>query len=147
MFSALTSAFFSMSLTISSRAGSQIDRHRFLVRIEVIGIVIGLAGPQPPAGLAGLGVLHLDHLGAQPRERRGAGCSGLELGEIDDPNALEKIHIHDVDRLALAALPAVVVPRERSDPLRQSAPALILSLRKRRPRPVGWGLHFEACVR
>ena len=72
--------------------GLQIDRHRLLVRVEhveVIGIVVGLTGPQPAPGIAGFRIFHLDYFGAQPGEGLGTGCAGLELCEVDDANSLQ----------------------------------------------------------
>ena len=66
--------------------GFEVDGDRFLVGVvdhEVIGVCIGLgAGAEDPAGLAALGIFHLDNLGAEPGERFGAGRTGLELGQV-----------------------------------------------------------------
>ena len=74
----------------------QVDRQRLLVDVELVeipGVVIGLAGPQPAAGIAAPRVLDLDHLGAEPGQHLGAGRARLELGEIDDLDALQKIEV------------------------------------------------------
>src|ERR1043166_4221821 len=39
--------------------------------------------PPPPPRLAPVGLLHLDDLGAEPRQRLGAGRPRLELGEVE----------------------------------------------------------------
>src|SRR5205814_1794959 len=76
--------------------GFQIDRDRFFVGVELAkipGIVIGLAGAQAAAGIAAAGVLDLDDFGAKPRQNLGAGRACLELREIDDLDALQKIKV------------------------------------------------------
>jgi len=52
-----------------------------------------MARPQAPSGIAGFRVLDLDHLGAEPGERLGAGRPRLELREIDNANAFEAIQL------------------------------------------------------
>src|SRR6266851_4912890 len=52
----------------------QVDRQRLLVDVELVeipGVVVGLAGPQPPARIAAARVFDLDHLGAKPGEHLG----------------------------------------------------------------------------
>ncbi len=74
----------------------QIDRQRLLVDVELVevpGIVVGLAGAQPAAGIAPSRVLDLDHLGAEPGQHLGRGRARLELGEIDDLDALQKVEV------------------------------------------------------
>src|SRR2546427_12776890 len=74
----------------------EVDRQRSFVgveHVEVPGVVVGLSGPQPTAGIARLRVLDLDHIGAEPGERLGAGRPRLELGEIDHPDAGETIEV------------------------------------------------------
>jgi len=74
----------------------EVEGQRLLVgveHVEVIRIVVGLARPQPAAGIAGLRVLDLDHFGAEPGERLGARRTGLELGEVDDPDAAEAVEV------------------------------------------------------
>src|SRR5581483_431292 len=74
----------------------QVDRQRLLVDVELVEIprvVVGLAGAQPAPGIAAPGVLDLDHLGAEPGEHLGAGRPRLELGEIDDLDALQEIEV------------------------------------------------------
>ena len=97
MFSTVTSAFFSISLTISSPFGDfRLIAIDFLLTLnwwKYHGIVIGLAGAQPAAGIAASRVLDLDHLGAEPGQHLGAGRARLELGEIDDLDALQKIEV------------------------------------------------------
>ena len=76
--------------------GLQIDRDRLLVDVELAeipGIVIGLAGPQAPSGIAAPRVLDFHHLGAEPRQHLGAGRPRLELREIDDFDALQKLEV------------------------------------------------------
>src|SRR5689334_19147001 len=62
--------------------------------MEIPRVVVGLPGPQSAPGIAGLRVLDLDHFGAKPGERLGAGGPRLELCEINDPNAFETIQLH-----------------------------------------------------
>ena len=72
---------------------------RFFVGVELVKIprvVVGVAGPQPAPGIAGLRVLDLDDLGAEPSQRLGAGRTRLELGEVHDPHACETIEFHAV---------------------------------------------------
>src|SRR6185369_9190054 len=72
------------------------DRDRLLVDIELAeipGIVIGLAGPQPPSGIAAPRVLDFHHFGAEPRQHLGAGRPRLELREVDDFYAFQKLEI------------------------------------------------------
>ncbi len=74
----------------------QIDRQRLLVDVELVEVprvVVGLAGAQPAAGIAAARVLDLDHLGAEPGQHLGAGRARLELGEIDDLDALQKVQV------------------------------------------------------
>src|SRR5207302_2042156 len=76
--------------------GFQIDRDRFFVDVELAeipGIVIGLARTQAAAGIAAAGVLDLDDFGAKPRQNLGAGRACLELGEVDDLDAVEKLEL------------------------------------------------------
>ena len=76
--------------------GFQIDRDRLLVDVELAeipGVVIGLAGAQPPAGVAAPRVLDFHHFGAEPRQHLGAGRPRLELREIDDLDALQKVEV------------------------------------------------------
>src|SRR5439155_21220026 len=49
----------------------EVDRQRLLVDVELAkipGIIVGLAGAQPAAGIAPPRVLDLDHLGTKPGE-------------------------------------------------------------------------------
>ena len=74
----------------------QVQRYRLLVDVELVEVprvVIGLAGAQPASGIAPPRVLDLDHLGAEPGQYLGRGCTRLELGEIDDLDALQKIEV------------------------------------------------------
>ena len=74
----------------------EVERHRSFVgveHVEVPRVVVGLAGPQPAAGVAGLRVLDLHHVGAEPGERFGARRAGFELGEINDPDAGEAFEV------------------------------------------------------
>ena len=50
-----------------------------------------MTGAQPAAGIADLGVLDFHDLGAEPGKCLGAGGTCLELGEIDDADAGEKL--------------------------------------------------------
>jgi hypothetical protein len=61
--------------------------------VEVPRIVIGLARPQPAPRVTGLRVLDLDDVGAEPCERFGARRAGLELREVDDPDAGEAVQV------------------------------------------------------
>src|SRR5229473_2039397 len=83
----------------------QIDRQRLLVDVELVeipGVVIGLAGPQPAAGIAASRVLDLDHLRAEPGQDLGRGRARLELGEVHHLDALQEIEIlADVTHLRL----------------------------------------------
>src|SRR5271166_1534701 len=75
----------------------EVEGDRLLVGVELVEIprvIIGLPGPQSAAGIPGLRVLDLDHLGAEPGERLGAGGAGLELRKIDHPNAFETIQLY-----------------------------------------------------
>ena len=98
MFSTVTSAFFSMSLTISSPRGdfrlSVIDFLLALNWWKYHGSSSGLPGRSRRPGSPRPRVLDLDHLGAEPGQRLGAGRARLELGEIDDPDAFETIELH-----------------------------------------------------
>src|SRR5262249_194254 len=70
---------------------------RLLVGVELVkipGVVVGLAGAQPTAGIASLRVLDLDDLGAEPRERFGARRPSLELRKVDNANAFETIQLY-----------------------------------------------------
>ena len=69
--------------------------------MEIPRVVVGLAGLQPAAGIAGPRVFDLHHLGAEPGEGLGAGRPGLELGEVHDANAFETI---ELDANAIARL-------------------------------------------
>src|ERR1700730_12771438 len=91
--------------------GLEVDRHRFLVGVEDLEIervvVAGAAGDLA-AGIAVPRVLDLDHLGAEPGERLGAGGAGLELGQIDNPNAFQAVKGREV-----SAHPLVLPPSRR----------------------------------
>ena len=111
----------------------QVERDRLLVRVEhveVVRIVVRLAGPQPPSRIAHLRVLDLHHFGAEPGERLGAGRSGLELGEIHDANAGEKIECGGVvlhGRLLLGCVfTAEAATRPRSGHSQNGASAMEL---------------------
>src|SRR4029434_11288858 len=74
----------------------EVDRQRFLVRVEHVEVprVVGVLPREHPAGgIARLRVLDLDDLGAEPGERLRAGWPGLELGEVDDPDAGETLEV------------------------------------------------------
>src|SRR4029434_5333543 len=74
----------------------EVDRQRFLVRVEHVEVprVVGVLSREHPAGgIARLRVLDLDDLGAEPGERLRAGWPGLELGEVDDPDAGETLEV------------------------------------------------------
>src|ERR1700757_2372124 len=62
--------------------------------MEIPRIVIRLAGPQSTAGIAPSRVLDLDHLGAEPGKRLGAGRPRLELRKIDDAHAFETVEFY-----------------------------------------------------
>ena len=75
----------------------QVQRQRFLVGVELVeipGVVVGLAGAQSAAGIAGCRVLDLDHLGAEPGQALGTGRPGLELGEIHHLDAFQAIQLN-----------------------------------------------------
>ena len=72
--------------------------------MEIPRVVVGMAGPQPAAGVAGLRVFDLDHLGAEPGQRLGAGRPRLELGEVDNPHAFEAVQRNAFDRSHSPAL-------------------------------------------
>src|SRR5262249_34556212 len=56
---------------------------------EVAAVHPGLLGPSPAAGLTPAGLLHLDHVGPQPRQQLCAGRAGLELGQVQDADAVQ----------------------------------------------------------
>src|SRR5712671_3829715 len=69
--------------------GFEVDSDRPLVGVvhhEIIGVRHASA-----AGLAALGVFHLDDVGAHPGERLGAGRPRLELGQVENLDAGEAI--------------------------------------------------------
>jgi hypothetical protein len=70
-----------------------------------------LPGPQSAAGVAGLRVLDLDHLGAEPGERLGARRTRLELRKIDDPHAFETIQLHATAIHLSSLLPMLAADR------------------------------------
>src|SRR3974377_716305 len=105
-FSTMTSARFAMPLTSSS------PRSDF--RVAVWGRGAPRRAPeQIAAGSPALGFLHLDDLGAEPGERLRAGGASLELGQVQDTNAVKTAQRHAVgrhflvppDRARLPALP------------------------------------------
>jgi hypothetical protein len=55
-----------------------------------------LAFAQATTGIADPRVFDLHDFGTEPGERLGAGWSGFELGEIDDPNAGKKVECRDL---------------------------------------------------
>src|ERR1700730_2499867 len=59
--------------------------------MEIPRVVVRFAGLQPPPWVTGPRVFDLHHLGAEPSEAFGARRSGLELGEVHDANAFERI--------------------------------------------------------
>ena len=86
----------------------QIDGDRLLVGVEQqeIGIVRAGLAAERAAGIAAAGVFQLDHVGAEPGERLGAGRSCFELGEIEDLHPLET-------GLSVCHVGRSSVPRER----------------------------------
>src|SRR6516225_293372 len=88
--------------------GLQIEGDRLLVGVELVkipGVVIRLAREQPSARVAGLRVLDLDDLGAEPGERFGAGRPRLELRKVDNPNTFETIQLDAISIHLLSLLP------------------------------------------
>ena len=67
--------------------GFEVDRDRFLVRVEfeeIIGVgAARRAGKRRPAGLAAFRVFHFDHFGAEPGERLRRGRPRLELRQVE----------------------------------------------------------------
>ena len=77
----------------------QVDGNRLLVGVEdmeIIRVVIRFVRLQPAAGIAPVRVLDLHHFGAEPGKRFGAGGAGLELGEIDNLDSLQKSEVGQV---------------------------------------------------
>ena len=69
----------------------QVEGDRPLVGVEqeeVVGVDAGPARPGAAAGVASLGLLDLDDLGAEVGEDLGRGGAGFELGEIEDADVL-----------------------------------------------------------
>src|SRR5262249_51423824 len=65
----------------------EIDRRRALVRVvleEIKRVLVGGSAADMAAGIAGAGVFDLDHVGAHPGERLGAGRPGFELGQVEN---------------------------------------------------------------
>ena len=110
----------------------EVEGDRLLVGVELVeipGVVVGLTGLQPPAGVAAARVFDLDHLGAEPRQGLGAGGSRLELGEVDDLDTFETIQFHARYRHRLHS------SQKRSDPHYKSA-ADCAKARSRRELPI-----------
>src|SRR6266851_1653468 len=82
--------------------------------MEIPGIVVRPPGLKPAAGVAGLRVLDLDHLGAEPGERLGAGWTRLELGKVHDSDAFEtvQLHAHSIHRSSLLPKRCATIARE-----------------------------------
>src|SRR5262245_33134950 len=89
--------------------------------MEVIRIVVRLSGPQTPAGIAHLGVFDLDDLGAHPGESLRARRTGLELGEIDDLHALQKVEVRKIGRHERSLDEVVTLPRGPAPPAAATA--------------------------
>src|SRR4051794_37479191 len=109
--------------------------------MEIPRIVVRLARPQSTAGIAPSRVLDLDHLGAEPGKRFGAGRPCLELREIDDPHAFETIqfHAHSIHRWFLPFVGWV--ERSEAHRLRPKMmgfaplnPSYVIDVNRRRPR-------------
>ena len=69
----------------------QVEGDRPLVGVEqeeVVGVDAGPARPGAAAGVAALGLLDLDDLGAEVGEDLGRGGAGFELGEVEDADVL-----------------------------------------------------------
>ena len=69
--------------------GFKVDGDRPFVGVvdhEIIRI-----GHTPAPRLPAIGILHLDDIRTHPGQRLGAGCSGLELGQIENLDAGETI--------------------------------------------------------
>src|SRR5262249_10038466 len=78
--------------------GFQVDGDGFLVGVEqqeIPGVLVlalaraGLSAHQGAASFAALRVFHLDDLGTEPSERFGAGWASLELGQVQNTDALK----------------------------------------------------------
>src|SRR2546425_13107260 len=75
----------------------EIQGQRLLVGVELVeipGVVVGLAGAQAAARIAGRRVLDLDHLGAEPGQGFGAGRPRFELGDIHHLDAFETVNLN-----------------------------------------------------
>ena len=73
---------------------AQVDRDRSLVGVpvdEVVRVDLGAAA-DPSARVADAGLLNLDHIGAVPGQRLGAGSSRLVLGHVEDSESVESWH-------------------------------------------------------
>src|SRR6266851_3328100 len=95
----------------------EVEGDRFLVGVELMeipGIVVRPPGLKPAAGVAGLRVLDLDHLGAEPGERLGAGWTRLELGKVHDSDAFEtvQLHAHSIHRSSLLPKRCATIARD-----------------------------------
>jgi len=55
-----------------------------------VRIGVGTIGRSPAPRLAAMGLLHLDNVSPKPGQRLGAGRSGLELGEVEHLDPLER---------------------------------------------------------
>src|SRR3989441_4204379 len=93
----------------------EVERDALLVGVEqeeVARVDAGFLGATVPPGLPLAGLLDLDDLGAEPREHLGARRAGLELGEVQDADA--------VQRCAHRLPPTGIIPRGR-EPRRSSS--------------------------
>ncbi len=71
----------------------EVAGHAALVEVvvdEIGRIGVGPIGHAPTPRLAAIGLLDLDDVGAEPRQRLGAGRPRLELGEVEHLDSLER---------------------------------------------------------
>ena len=57
---------------------------------EIVGVGVGAVAEAPAPRLAAIGLFHLDDIGAEPCQRFGAGWARLELGEVENLDALQR---------------------------------------------------------
>ena len=78
---------------LATARAAEVQRDAALVRVEqheVVRIHARLVGRRSPPLVAAAGILDLDDVRAQPRERLGARGSGLELRQIEDLHVLQR---------------------------------------------------------
>src|SRR5690606_29868726 len=74
----------------------EIERHRFLVRVELAeipGVLARFTRIAIARGFTGLRLFNLDDLGTEPGKRLRAGGSGFVLAQVHDADASETVEL------------------------------------------------------